>query len=178
MKNVKMLWGVACLALAPLAQVSAQQAANPLVDGQQFVYGTVKNNLIRAAEKMPEENYSFKPTPEVMSFGELIGHVADSQYPYCYSVTGERLPAPGLQKAKKTKAELVAGLKEAFSLCDKAFAGLTDAKAIEPMTLFGGQQARLTVLTFNTAHIDEHYGNIVTYMRMKGLVPPSSEARQ
>jgi uncharacterized damage-inducible protein DinB len=174
MRNgMKLLLGFAGTALL----ASAQPVANPLVAGQEFVYSMVKNNLIRAAEKMPEENYAFKPTPEVMTFGELVGHVADSQYTYCYSVTGERLPAPGLQKAKKTKAELVAGLKEAFSLCDKAFAGLTDAKAMEPMAVFGSQRPRLTVLTFNTAHNDEHYGNIVTYMRMKGLVPPSSEGR-
>jgi uncharacterized damage-inducible protein DinB len=172
--GMKLLLGFACTALL----ASAQPAANPLVAGQEFVYSMVKNNLIRAAEKMPEENYAFKPTPEVMTFGELVGHVADSQYSYCYVVTGERLPSPGLQKAKKTKAELVAGLKEAFSLCDKAYAGLTDAKAMEPMAIFGGQRPRLTVLTFNTAHNDEHYGNIVTYMRMKGLVPPSSEARK
>ncbi len=172
--GMKLLLGFACTALVALAQ----QPANALVAGQEFVYSMVKNNLIRAAEKMPEENYAFKPTPEVMTFGELLGHVADSQYTYCYSVTGERLPSPGLQKAKKTKAEMIAGLKEAFSLCDKAYAGLTDAKAMELMPVFGRQQPRLTVLTFNTAHNDEHYGNIVTYMRMKGLIPPSSEGRK
>jgi uncharacterized damage-inducible protein DinB len=175
MRNgMRLLPALACFAVL----ASAQQSANPLVAGQEAVYSTIRNNLIRAAEKMPEENYSFKPTPEVMTFGELVGHVADSQYTYCYSVTGERLAAPGLQKARKTKAELVAGLKEAFSLCDKAISGLTDAKAMEPMPVFGRQQPRLTVLTFNTAHNDEHYGNIVTYMRIKGLVPPSSEGRK
>lgn len=171
--GMKILLSFACTAFP----ASAQPAANPLVAGQEFVYSMVKNNLIRAAEKMPEENYAFKPAPEVMTFGELLGHVADSQYTYCHSVSGERLPSPGLQKAKKTKAELVVALKEAFSLCDKAYAGLTDAKAMELMPLFGSQRPRLTVLTFHTAHIDEHYGNIVTYMRMKGLVPPSSEGR-
>jgi uncharacterized damage-inducible protein DinB len=176
--SMKLLLGFACIALLAPAQAPAQQPANPLVAGQEAVYSTVKNNLIRAAEKMPEENYSFRPTPEVMSFAEMVGHVADSQYTYCYSVTGQRLPAPGLQKAKKTKAELVEGLKQAFSLCDQAIAGLTDAKALELVPLFGRQQPRLTILTFNTAHNDEHYGNLVTYMRMKGLVPPSSEGRK
>jgi len=155
-----------------------QPSANPVVEGQKVVHDMVKNNLIRAAEKMPEEHYSFRPVPEVMSFAEMLGHVADSQYSYCYSVTGERKPSPGVQKKNLGKTELVAALKEAFSVCDQAIAGLTDAKAMEPAPLFGRQMPRLTILTFNTAHNDEHYGNIVTYMRMKGLVPPSSEGRR
>lgn len=167
-----------CAGLLAVAPGRAQQAGNPLVEGQQFVHNLVKNNLIRAAEKMPEEHYSFRPTPEVMSFGEMLGHVADAQYTYCSSVSGERKPAPGLQKKQLSKAELVAALKEAFAVCDQAIAGLTDAKAVELVPFFGRQMPRLTILTFNTAHNDEHYGNIVTYMRMKGLVPPSSEGRR
>jgi uncharacterized damage-inducible protein DinB len=169
---------VLCLSLAPAVQALAQQSANPLVSGQQFVYSLIKNNLIRAAEKMPEENYSFKPTPEVRNFGQLLAHVAESQFPYCYSVTGEKNPLPRIENVKTSKADLVAALKEAFSYCDKAFASLTDAKAVETVNFFGRQQPRLTVLTFGTAHDDEHYGNVVTYMRLKGLVPPSSEGRQ
>lgn len=157
----------------------AQQPGNPLVEGQQVIHNMVKNNIIRAAEKMPEENYSFRPVPEVMSFAEMLGHIADSQYSYCASVTGERKPAPGLQKKPNlSKAELVAALKEAFAVCDQAIASLTDAKAVELAPFFGRQVPRLTILTFNTAHNDEHYGNLVTYMRMKGLVPPSSEGRR
>jgi len=157
----------------------AQQAAHPLVEGQQVIHNMVKNNIIRAAEKMPEEHYSFRPVPEVMSFAEMLGHIADSQYSYCASVTGERKPSPGLQKKPNlSKGELVAALKEAFAVCDQAITSLTDAKAMEPAPLFGRQMPRLTILTFNTAHNDEHYGNLVTYMRMKGLVPPSSEGRR
>lgn len=168
-------WAALLLVVLP---GKAQQGANPLVEGQQFLHDLVKNNLIRAAEKMPEEHYSFRPTPEVMSFAEMLGHVADSQYTYCYSVSGERKPAPGLQKKPLSKTEMVVALKEAFALCDQAIAGLTDAKAVEIVPFFGRKVPRLTILTFNTAHNDEHYGNIVTYMRMKGLVPPSSEGRR
>ena len=74
-----------------------------------------KNNIIRAAEKMPEENYAFKPTPEVRSFGQLIGHVADAQYLFCSAVLGKPNPAPGVEKSKTTKAELVQALKDAFA---------------------------------------------------------------
>lgn len=172
-------WTALAAAMAFGSLCWAQQPANPLVEGQQVVYNMVKNNIIRAAEKMPEENYSFRPVPEVMSFAEMLGHVADSQYSYCASVTGERKPAAGLQKKPNlSKAELVAALKEAFAVCDQAMASLTDARAVELVPFFGRQVPRLTILTFHTAHIDEHYGNLVTYMRMKGLVPPSSEGRR
>ena len=169
---------VAALALC-VATVSAQTPAaqNPISAGQKFLHTMVKNNIIRAAEKMPEENYSFKPTPEVRSFGQLIGHIADAQYLFCSAVLGKPNPAPGIEKSKTTKADLVQALKDAFAYSDQAYDGMTDAQAGALVKLFGADQAKVTVLAFNTAHNNEHYGNIVTYLRMKGLVPPSSERR-
>jgi uncharacterized damage-inducible protein DinB len=155
-----------------------QSAPDPLSTGNKGLYNTVKNNLIKAAEKMPEENYGFKPTPEVRSFGQIVGHVADAQYLFCSAALGDKNPAPGIEKSKTTKADLVQALNDAFSYCDKAYNGMTDAHAAEIVTFFGRDQAKLTVLAFNSAHNAEHYGNIVTYMRMKGLVPPSSENRR
>ena len=153
-------------------------AQNPIAAGQKMLYSMIKNNIIRSAEKMPEENYAFKPTPEVRSFGQLMGHVADSQYLFCSAVLGKPNPAPGIEKSKTTKADLVQAVKDAFAFCDPAYDGLTDAQAGAPVKFFGGDQAKVTVLAFNTAHDNEHYGNIVTYLRMKGLVPPSSEPRK
>ncbi len=155
-----------------------QSAPDPLSTGNKGLYNSVKNNLIKAAEKMPEENYGFKPTPEVRSFGQIVGHVADAQYLFCSAALGDKNPAPGIEKSKTTKADLVQALNDAFSYCDKAYNGMTDAHAAEIVTFFGRDQAKLTVLAFNSAHNAEHYGNIVTYMRMKGLVPPSSENRR
>ena len=152
-------------------------AQNPIAGGQKFLYGMAKNNLIRAAEKMPEEHYAYKPTPDVRSFGQLVGHVADAQYLVCSPVLGKPNPAPGIEKGKTTKADLVQALKDAFAYCDGAYDGLTDAEAGALVKFFGRDQTKTTVLSFNTAHNNEHYGNIVTYMRMKGLVPPSSEKR-
>ncbi len=152
-------------------------AQNPVSGGQKFLYNMVKNNIIRAAEKMPEEHYAFKPTADVRSFGQLIGHVADAQYLFCSPVLGKKNPAPGIEKSKTSKADLVQALKDAFVYCDAAYDGLTDAEA-GVMVKFFGEQAKATVLSFNTAHDNEHYGNMVTYLRMKGLVPPSSERRQ
>ena len=157
--------------------LSAQSPGNPLSTGNKNTYEAVKNNIIRAAEKMPEENYSFKPTPEVRSFGALVGHVADAQYLFCSIALGEKNPQPNIEKTKTGKAELVQSLKEAFAYCDKAYDGLTDAQASTLVKMFGHDTPKLTVLSFSTAHDDEHYGNMVTYLRLKGIVPPSSERR-
>lgn len=158
--------------------LDAQTVSDPLSAGNKGIYNIVKTNLVKAAEKMPEENYAFKPTPEVRSFGQIVGHVADAQYLFCSAALGEKNPALGIEKSKTTKADLVQALNDAFAYCDKAYNGMTDAHAAEIVKFFGRDQAKLTVLAFNSAHNDEHYGNIVTYMRMKGLVPPSSENRR
>ncbi len=168
----------ACAMLAQAPAASGGSSQNPISAGQKFVYTNVKNNIIHAAEKMPEENYSFKPTPEVRSFGQLIGHVADGEYLFCSAAGGKQNPALGIEKSKTTKADLVKALKDAFAYCDEVYDGMTDAQAATMVKFFGNEQAKVTVLSFNTAHTDEHYGNIVTYMRLKNLVPPSSEKKK
>jgi uncharacterized damage-inducible protein DinB len=160
--------------------ISAQGPApeNPIAAGQKMLHSMIKNNIVRSAEKMPEENYAFKPTPEVRSFGQLIAHVADAQYAFCSAVLGKPNPAPGIEKSKTAKADLVQAVKDAFAFCDPAYDAMTDAEAGAQVKFFGGSHAKVTVLAFNTAHNNEHYGNIVTYLRIKGLVPPSSEPRK
>jgi uncharacterized damage-inducible protein DinB len=139
------------------------------------MYTLLSGVVIAAAEKMPEENYSFKPTPDVRSFGQLVGHLADSQNYFCALATGETKPASAVEKSKTGKADLVAALKEAVAYCGKTYAGMTDSKGSEMVKLMNIDFARLTVLSANTAHDYEHYGNMATYMRIKGIVPPSSE---
>jgi uncharacterized damage-inducible protein DinB len=156
----------------------AQSPANPLSAGQKLLYSNIKNNLIRSAEKMPEENYSFKPVPEVMSFGQLLGHIADTQNGYMSNLLGEKNPMPDAGKSKTTKADLVQQLKDSFAYADKVYDAMTDDQATQMVKFYGRDQAKLTVLAFNNAHNDEHYGNIVTYLRIKGLIPPSSEPRR
>jgi uncharacterized damage-inducible protein DinB len=168
-------WGILCVAL--LCFIPRAYGAEPLATGQKGLYEAITNNVIRAAEKMPEQNYSFKPTPEVRSFAQLVGHLADFQYVFCSAAAGEKIPVSGIEKGKTAKADLVQALKDGFAYCDKVYAGMTDAKLADMVKVEGRTMAVLTVLTLNTAHNDEHYGNIVTYMRLKGLVPPSSEPR-
>jgi uncharacterized damage-inducible protein DinB len=161
-----------CL-LAPAAVLLAQE--NPLSGFNKGVYGHVKDILLRSAEKMPEEDYSFKPTEAVRSYGQIVGHIADAQYMFCSIELGEKNPAPKIEHTKTSKADLIAALKDAFAYCDKAYDGLTDAAAVQTVKLFGSDTPKLGVLTVNNMHDLEHYGNLVTYMRMKNIVPPTSE---
>jgi uncharacterized damage-inducible protein DinB len=161
-----------CL-LATAAVALAQD--NPLSTFNKHVYGRVESVLLRSAEKMPEENYNFKPTEAVRSFGQILGHVADAQYMFCSIALGEKNPAPKIEETKTSKADLTAALKDAFAYCDKAYDGMTDASAVQTVKLFGADTPKLGVLSINTMHMMEHYGNLVTYMRLKNIVPPSSE---
>ena len=166
------------LAVTPLCfagvALQAQTPANPLSSGNQFVYSMVKGNIVKAAEEMPEANYAFKPTPDVRSFGQLVGHVADAQYEFCAPVLGDPPAEPTVEKTKTSKADLVQALKDGFAYCDKAYKGMTDAHAADIVNFFGNKSPKLSILEFSNAHDDEHYGNMVTYLRLKGLVPPSS----
>ena len=161
---------------AALAMAQSAAPANPFSFSAKGVYAIVKTNVVRAADKMPEANYSFKPTPDVRSFGQIVGHIADTQYLFCSMASGSSETGPSVEKNKTAKGDLVAALKEAFAFCDKVYDGMTDASGAQVIKFLGRDAPRLTALTFNAAHMDEHYGNIVTYMRLKGLVPPSSEA--
>lgn len=130
--------------------------------------------VVSAAEKMPEENYSFKPTPEVRSFGQLIGHVADAQYGFCSTASGDTVAPKNIEKTMTSKADLVAALKDAIAYCNKTYSAMTDATGSQTVKFMNFNLARLSLLSLNTAHTDEHYGNIVTYLRLKGIVPPTS----
>ena len=157
---------------------------NPLSAGAKKSYDIIKGYVIKAAAKMPEEHWTFKPTPDVRSFGQLVGHIADANFVICGMVSGEKPPAGGFEPATsieqtmKTKADLSKALADSFAFCDKAHAGMTDAGGTAIIKTFVGEAAKLSFLEFNTHHDFEHYGNIVTYMRLKGLVPPSSERTQ
>ena len=150
-------------------------STNPLSSELKQMYTGVKNNHLKMAEKMPEEHYGFKPTADIRTFGQLVAHVADSQARTCSAVSGE--PKAINAAAKTTKADLVAALKESFALCDKAFDSLTDAKAGEMVTMGQRQRSKLGALAGTVSHSNEEYGYMAVYLRLKGIVPPSSEGR-
>ena len=158
---------------APTTQ--AAPPADPITASEKGFYSFVSRAVVGAAEKMPEENYSFKPTPEVRSFGQLVGHVADASFMFCSTASGETNPSKDIEKTKTSKADLVAAIKDAVAFCTKSFDSMTDAKGAQMIKLFNFDLAKLTIFSINTAHTDEHYGNMVTYLRLKGIVPPTSE---
>lgn len=161
-----------CL-IAPATAALGQE--DPLTAYNKQVYGGVKAILLGSAEKMPEEKYGFRPTDSVRSFGEIVGHAADAQYLFCSIVLGETNPAPQIEKTKSSKADLTAALEDAFAYCDTAYDGMTAASATELVTFHGGDSPKLGVLHVNLVHTMLHYGNLVTYMRMNDVVPPTSE---
>lgn len=157
---------------------AAAQSADPMITAIKRQNDLFKGSIAKAAEKMSEPDYAFKPTPEVRSFGELVGHVANANYMICSTVAGEKSPSTSnIEKTATTKAALVKALNDAFAYCDGVYAKLTPEAAVQEVKLFGNMQPRLGALSFNNAHNMEHYGNMVTYMRMKNLVPPTSESR-
>jgi uncharacterized damage-inducible protein DinB len=149
--------------------------ANPFTTFNKFAYARLKTILVSSAEKMPEENYSFKPTDAVRSYGQIVGHVADAQYMFCSIALGEKNPGLKIEQTKTTKADLIAALKDAVAYCDKAYDNMTDASGSQMVKLFDLDMPKLGVLNVNNMHDMEHYGNLVVYMRLKNIVPPTSE---
>lgn len=160
---------------AAMAQQMPMASSAGGVGAVRPIYEMNKSWLTRSAEQMPESNYSFKPTPEVRSFGQIIGHVANAQYMICSAAKGEANPSKADFEKTTAKADLVTALKDSFTYCDAAYQ-MPDTKAMEDATPIETMKgSRLWALMFNLSHDSEHYGNIVTYLRLKGLVPPSSQ---
>jgi hypothetical protein len=155
------------------------QSKDPLSAEVKWMYGTIKNNLLKLAEKMPAENYSFRPTPDVETFGRRVAHIADANMNVCTGLNGERKPLGAASKTSKT--ELVAALKESFAYCDGVFDSLTDANARETVSSrLGGPfppeptRSRLATLYNLVRHSNEMYGYMAVYLRLEGIVPPTS----
>jgi hypothetical protein len=152
-----------------------QAQTDPLSTEAKQAYNGIKNNLIKMAEKMPDENYSFKASPDIRTFGALVGHIADAQMGTCSAVNGQ--PKQGGASSKTAKADLVNALKASFEECDTAYGSLTDATATQMIKTRRGERSKLGALVGNTIHDNEEYGYMSVYLRLKGVVPPSSEAR-
>ena len=148
-----------------------------LVRLAQGAWTGAKRNIAESAEQMPEANYSFKPIDSVRSFGQILAHVADSNYFYCARSKGEPPPVPDgtLEKSATTKAAIVKALGESTAYCDAVYASLTAATAADMVKAGENQIPRVQPLFANVAHNVEHYGNLVTYFRLKKMVPPSTK---
>lgn len=156
------------------------QVPNALVAEAKFPWTVVRDNLLKMAEKMPPENYSFKPTPEIESFGQRLIHIAGANLFVCQGVMGQQTTSRPRQTAT-SKLELIALLKQAAAACDSAFDSLTDAGAMERISSrLGGPfppnptRTKLATLNNMVRHSNEVYGYMCVYLRLKGIVPPSS----
>jgi uncharacterized damage-inducible protein DinB len=175
---------VAALLAAPLAAGAQTPAggANPLSASMKRQFDGITLNLTESAAKASPELYAFKPTPEVRSFGQILAHVAAAHYLFCSRAAGEKNPiAEDLEKTKTTKADIQKALADSNAYCSKVYGAMTDAKALElfkPTPQATTEVPRAQPLIANVGHDNEHYGNLVTYMRLKGVVPPSTERAQ
>jgi len=191
MKRIVLAAAFACLIALPVAaqtpastpaQAPAAQAtppAQPLSATLKSMWDGLKLNLVQSAEKMPEADYGFQPTKDVRTFGQMIAHVASSSFSYCARGKGEDNPnKEDFEKTKTTKADLVKALNDAVAYCDGVYGVMTDAAAMELVKAGQNLVPKARYLVANISHDNEHYGNLVTYMRLKGLVPPSTERAQ
>ncbi|MBA2686702.1 MAG: DinB family protein, partial [Gemmatimonadaceae bacterium] len=156
------------------------QSAPPVSTGHavasaRATWAQLTGYITMAAEQMPEKKYAFRPSPKVRTFGQLIGHVAGAQHMICASALGEpQQSEDNIEKNVTTKAGLIAALKSSTEYCNRAYAQ-TDAQAGAETTIFGQKQPRIYSLIVNASHNGEHYGNLVTYLRINDMVPPSSQ---
>lgn len=164
-----------------LAIAQSPAGANPIASSIRSAWDAAKQNLTRSAELMPEANYTFRPVETVRTFGEILAHVAGANYVFCSAAKGEKSPfaEAAFEKTATTRAQIIKVLGESIAYCDAAYAALDDKRAGETVDLpFGaGKGARALPLMQNTGHVQEHYGNLVTYFRIKGMVPPSSQQK-
>lgn len=164
---------------AEQSQPPSTAAGNPISQAIKGAWDGAKRNLKESAEQMPEADYSFKPTEQVRTFGQILAHVAGANYVFCAAARGEKTPfaEDNFEKTAKTKAEIVKALNDSHAYCDASYVALTDGTAGENITMpFGmGTQPRASALIGNAVHLQEHYGNLVTYFRIKGMVPPTSK---
>ena len=164
----------ALIALTLLASFGRAQTPPSATSQARMLWQGVRRNVSAAAEEGSETLYSYRPTVEVRTFGQLLAHVAGSEKMFCAMSLGEKPGAEDqVEKTAMSKAAIVAALKESYSYCNRAYAQ-SDAATAASIEMFGETRTKLFALMMNAAHDDEHYGNLVTYMRLNKLVPPSS----
>lgn len=149
---------------APVAQAFRQNAQR------------VGKNLIAAAEDMPADKYSFRPTPQQMSFAQIVLHLAQGNDFLCGAIAGQKAPARQKIDTTASKEALVNRLRETFTFCDQALASLDDSKLTEQLPMFGGQKmTRAAVMTLTTGDWADHYSQSAIYLRLNGILPPTAK---
>ena len=178
MKLARLFGGLTAACLLSLsfatAPVHAQAGGDATIASVKGLYEVVKGFVTKAAAQVPEDKYKYQATKDVRTMAQLFGHIANASAMFCNTASGMTGGSSGDAEKLTSKAEIQKAMAAAFATCDHAFQMITAASANEPVTLFGQKHTRIGAMAFNNAHIYEHYGNIVTYMRLNGMVPPSS----
>jgi uncharacterized damage-inducible protein DinB len=186
MLRLLMLAFVIAYVTLPAAFAQASDAGYPdelspsLATSAKAMHAMIRRDLAEAAENTPADEYAFRPTPELRNFGQIIGHMIQSNFFFCSQVAGEKSPAAADYEQITAKAALVKALNDSLTYCDRVYAATTDANFLQPMQIANvvgtgsTNTVRGTVLMYNIAHNNEHYGNLAVYMRLKGHVPPST----
>lgn len=169
----------ATLILAVPAQRLGAQSdsvrADPMIAAVTKGNAFVRLQVTTAASKMSEEDYGFRPTPDVRTFGQLLAHIADNNYGFCAEAKGETSsPVRDVEKTHTTKAQIDSALAASFAYCDAVYASMTDAGSRSTVQFGRSRMPALAVLMYKSFHNSLHYGNVITYMRLRGKVPPPS----
>jgi uncharacterized damage-inducible protein DinB len=161
---------------APPAAPAAAQPSAPEADVLRS-YNNLKGNILKAADKMPADDYAYRPTPDIRTYGRVVNHVTEAQFLFCSVLNGDDPAAARAKVPAETapKADIVAALQASFAACDKAYAALSSANLLEHVSLGPASRARISLAWQNVAHDDEQYATLALYLRLKGIAPPSSE---
>jgi uncharacterized damage-inducible protein DinB len=161
------------MASAALGQAPAQPSG-PAAEAL-AAYNRVKPNILKAAEKMPADSYSYKPMPDIRTFARVVNHVTEAQEHTCSALNGTTWDPKTLPPETADKAAIVAALKASFDECDKAFGSLSDGQLLEVLTLGPVKRSKIGLAWGTVSHDNEQYATLALYLRLKGIVPPSSE---
>lgn len=169
--SLVLLMGLPTLALAQDGDGSSKAVTMSL----KGLHDVTATNIMKTAEMLDEDMYAYQPSADVRTAGQILAHVASAQFGFCSAAAGEENSSQeNYQETATTKADIIAALKAGFEYCAGVYEGMTDAEGAELRSFFGREMAASAILAFNSAHNYEHYGNLVTYMRLNGIVPPSS----
>lgn len=170
------MWCLPTPASAQTTDGGFAESLSPSMAGTaKAMHAIIRRNLAEAAAAMTAEDYAFQPTPQVRTFARLVGHVVNGNFLFCAMAKGERPPNATNHEQVTDRAVLLKALTEALAYCDDVYGSTTDATYASLVSVPGGAQtARGSVLVFNTTHNNEHYGNVVLYMRLRGRTPPST----
>ena len=177
--NVLLALLLASLPASALAQHNDSET-NMGIASLKAIHDITADFVLATAEMLDEDMYAYRPTVQVRTAGQLLAHIANAQFGICSTAIGEESPAEGnYEEIATTREEILAAVKASFDYCEEVYAKMTDEKAMEIKPFFGGERRRdmtvSAILSFNSTHTYEHYGNLTTYMRLNGIVPPSSQ---